>query len=263
MPARLAFLLYITVIAGLLGGLPVDAGGAEPTPCAWCTAPKCLDGRFGEWTEPVIVLDRGYWLPDKQHAPVYGGAADLSATLRLAWDAGHLYVALAVVDDVFLPSKDLTKNAGDAIILRFAPDATPEGKAPPPEEFRFAWASPVLIYRRTVAGALVKAEGVKVGAARAALPLPAGLPAGETGKHTPTTLTKCWYEIALPWSALPALTPVANTTFGLEVQFIDDDGAGVRGSLRWRGMRGGLRTATGLGRVILRPPLTAPPPLED
>ncbi len=242
------WLLFIVVSAGL----PAWAG--EAYACAETRTPKFLDGRFTEWHEPTIVLDGWCWRAEAGATPIYGGPLDCSATVRLAWDAKRLYLAIAVVDDALKPAKKTPADTGDAVILRFVGDA----KDAVPTEFVLAWGSPVTLQRREADGTLGTAPGALVGAARATLPLPVTPLPRETGKPAPTSITKAWYEVALPWTALPGLTPKRDATFGLEVQVLDRDGDALRGRLRWHGAPAAPRV-NGLGAVRLTAPLPAAP----
>jgi hypothetical protein len=238
----------LCVVVGAVA--PVWAGDAYP--CAQAKAAKFLDGRFADWREPAIVLDAWCWRPEAAVSPVYGGALDCSTTLRLAWDEKRLYLALAVVDDRLKPAKEAPET-GDAVLLRLVGD----GKDAAASEFVLVWDSPVLLLRRAADGGWTRVDGALVGAARAALPPPAVPMPREESKPVPEEITKLWYEVALPWAALPGLTPVRDTVFGLEVQTLDRDAEALRGRLRWRGAQGAPHVA-GLAAIKLAPPLPEP-----
>jgi len=76
-----------------------------------------VDGDLGEWSDDAVICV-GEATPEaaKYQAHAYGGDADLSCRLRLAWDAEFLYLAAQVRDDLHvepLRTPDVWK--GDAI----------------------------------------------------------------------------------------------------------------------------------------------------
>lgn len=215
---------------------------------AHCVKPKFLDGRLTDWREPYILLAGWAWHAEEGRTPVYGGTTDCSATLRTAWDAKGLYLAIAVVDDVFRPAKMPPFDGGDCVMLRVESAVARPGEAP--AEFVVPWASPVGAYRREASGELVKATGVRIGAARANLPLPATLPPGEAGKTPATGLTKVWYEMMIPWSAIPGASSAIPQALNLEMDVLDDDGDGLRGRLHWHGQPRLLHVVPGMGLVL-------------
>jgi hypothetical protein len=63
--------------------------------------PLVIDGDLNDWARlpaPALYLDG---TSARLSYPDYGGPADLSATVRLAYDAAALYLAVVVTDDVF------------------------------------------------------------------------------------------------------------------------------------------------------------------
>ncbi len=238
----------------LLLNLPAFAlSAAAPYVCAKTPTPKFLDGRLTEWSEPFITLGPSAWRAEAKGKAVYGGPTDLSATLRLSWDAKMLYVAVAVLDDAFVPAKAGPSDSSDAVILRLAPADAPAGAPVTPVELVLAMTTVATIEVREADGTLAKAPGAKLGMARETLKAPDPVPAHAPDKTPAAFLTKLYYEAAIPWTLLPQITPKDGTLIGVEVQVQDNDGPGVRGRLKWRGQPGVPRTATDLGRVLLAP----------
>jgi len=238
--------LFVVIAAMGIYGAAVAAPG--PWDCRQATAPKFIDGRLVDWQEAPLALGKGNWRPEPGCTPIYGGDTDLSATVRMAWDAKYLYTAIAVVDDTFLPAKERPADTGDAILLRIGPSAP--GTIPTAvEEFVVVGAANPAVYRR-VHGTLEAETRVKVGYARTTLTQPKLLLRDQELPAT-ATLNTLWFEMAIPWGALPAIVPAEHAAVGLEIQLLDDDGGGLRGRLKWRGLPGVPRTATDLGAVEL------------
>lgn len=224
---------------------------SSPYACQRTPAPKFIDGKFDDWREPFFVMDNMCWRPEEGAMPVYGGPLDASATVRMAWDAKHLYLAMAVVDDYFLPAKEGPLDAGDCVIVRLAPSEQAGDHPVVPVEFVFSLGALATVQARDADGTLITPAGVKLGAARRVLPAPAKPLPGETGKQPATALTKIWYELTMPWTYLPSVNPAEDALIGAEVQVVDTDGQGIRGRLKWRGEAGVPRTPTGYGRIVL------------
>lgn len=97
---------------------PATDGRVQAT--RWQTPPT-LDGNLDEWhavpafTSPYIVEQEASW----------DGSLDVLATWRLAWDTQHLYIAVAVEDDVHVQINE-TKFAylGDSLELQFDTNVT-------------------------------------------------------------------------------------------------------------------------------------------
>ena len=78
--------------------MAVGADGAEPVAVVPVTPKPTLDGILIEWGAP----ERIGLVPGGERVGVRGaftGPADHEADLYLMWDADHVYVAAAVVDD--------------------------------------------------------------------------------------------------------------------------------------------------------------------
>jgi hypothetical protein len=94
-------------------------------------APLTIDGDLADWP-----ADSGFAIPTRLHdheaygkdkekhteIPKWQGENDLSASMRMAWDAGFLYVAIEVKDDIINPAaKDAKGSAylGDGFQIYF------------------------------------------------------------------------------------------------------------------------------------------------
>ena len=240
----------IRLLIVLLGFSCAMAWGAEPHLCPQTKTPKFIDGRLNDWSEPFFALDGWYWRAAENVRPVYGGYQDLSATVRMAWDAQYLYLAIVVIDDIFHPAKEEPFDAGDAVILRFA--AANKEPAPKPLELVLVSTPLAQVLERDSDGDLSPLEHAKLGFARVNLPAPITPIPHEDGKGAASPM-KCWYECAIPWDGLPLATVAAGSDLGMEIQVRDDDGQGVRGCLRWRGRPNEARTPGGLALVRLGP----------
>ncbi|MHB9133393.1 MAG: DOMON domain-containing protein [Armatimonadota bacterium] len=227
---------------------------ASPYLCQHCKAEKFMDGRLTDWMEPFLTLEKLNWRPDPTAQAVYGGSYDLSATVRLAWNEDYLYVAVVVVDDFFTPAKKDPIDTGDAVLLRLTPAEPPNGKTVTPTELVLTFNGVAIVGQRKADGTLAKTNDIMMGVARRKLSVPHTPIRGEDGKATPTSITKIWYELAIPWQRLPDIAHEEGSTMGVEIHIIDNDGQGVRGRLKWRGEPGVPRTLTDLGQVRFSPP---------
>jgi len=224
--------------------------------CCRTVQAKSLDGRLEEWQEREIIIDKSYWHPVLAQQPVYGGANDLFATLRMAWDKENLYLAVTVRDDFLMPAKSDALDRGDSVLLTFAPARVRKDIVAAPVELALSATHLSLVYQRGKNGKWLPREDIKLGFSRHHLTVPKLAMPREAGKKPPKFITKTCYELAIPWKILPAITPRVGNTFGLLVQVLDtDDGKTLRGSLKWRGNHGLPRTPTGFGQVQFAPPV--------
>ncbi|HEY3376338.1 MAG TPA: hypothetical protein VGL77_02490 [Armatimonadota bacterium] len=223
------------------------AWAAGPLACPRCISPKVIDGRLDDWPESSLLLDGAYWRPLPNVPAIYGGLYDLSGTVQLAWDAQRLYVAVTVVDDVFLPARQTPIDTGDAVLLIFAP-SLPSAR---PLQFAFTLAPITQVYGRDGKGYWTPLRPVRIGVSRLILATPKTPLPHERTKTMPAHITKIIYELAIPWVCLPGFTAKPQTILGLQVQMLDADGPALRGSLLWRGGRGVPVTPAGYGQVLL------------
>jgi len=211
-----------------------------------------------DWPEPFVMLDGWSWRAAPEKKPIYGGLLDLSGTLRMGWDECCLYVALAIVDDHFLPAVDNAPiESGDAVVLSFVPSQR-ETQAIEPRDIVFAFSKNTTMFFRSTARQLQLAGGARIGVARSVLSTPVTPLKHEEDKTDAGFITKLWYEFTIPWTLLPEITPATNNTFGLAVQILDNDGQGVRGRLCWRGAQNAPRLHKDYALIRFMQPLMTP-----
>lgn len=189
-------------------------------------APLAIDGRLDEpvWAQaPLLALDRPEQVQrygiDQAPARAWGGPAELSAGLRLAWDERNLYLGVAVRDDVLRAEEcDGQLWRMDGLQLLVDPFRQSESKAGKydyslgvgskgPQAFCH------LSARADVPGGLV--PEIAVAMVRGA--------AG--GDRT--------YEVAIPWTRLAPFVPRPGADLGLCLIVNDDDGKGRDGFIGW------------------------------
>ncbi len=68
-----------------------------PVTAAFLTSPPIIDGDLSEWTSTSYVVNQALSYANAN----WSGAADLSATYYLGWDADYLYLAVLRIDDTF------------------------------------------------------------------------------------------------------------------------------------------------------------------
>lgn len=98
---------------------------AETLAVAVIAAPRLaaapvIDGDSGDWpgsalTLPARLIDLPAFGKQRERFPApppWRGDSDLSATLRVAWDAGHLYLGVTVRDDVLDPAAAAAGQGG-------------------------------------------------------------------------------------------------------------------------------------------------------
>ena len=80
-----------------------------------------LDGRLDEWAgAKTLRLNKANQVAHLAGGPAWRGVDDLSATVHLAYDAAHFYIAAEVLDDEFVRERDGSHwHQGDAIELFF------------------------------------------------------------------------------------------------------------------------------------------------
>jgi hypothetical protein len=169
-------------------------------------APK-INGPWDEWTStqyPIkdVVFGRSSWT----------GADDLQASYRVGWDAKYLYLAVKVLDDVYVQNaKGADLYKGDSIELLFSadPNASTSAAGLTATDFQIV-ISPGrpkvgenleahLYYPQAKAGTLTK---VVIGAV--------SMPTGYR------------IEAAIPWSVL-GISPAKGQEYGFAVSVSDND----------------------------------------
>lgn len=190
------------------------------------TTPLVMDGKLDEavWAKaPVLSIDRAeqllrYGVNQNPPRP-WGGPAELSAGMRLAWDEKNLYLGVAVRDDV------LRAKAQDSGLW------TMDGLQMLVDPYR---------QEETKAGKYDMAMGVGTAGPQAwcYLSAQADVPSGLVPDITVAmakgaTAGDRTYEIAIPWTRLAPFKPVAGANLGLALIVNDDDGLGRDGFMGW------------------------------
>jgi len=205
------------------GAAPETGNRALPTFAAAVRMerPPAVDADLADWprsSAPAVELGpRGHLLTD---TAVYHGAADLSGSIRFAWDDSTLYVAGEITDD--------SVTAGDAwdtdrvnLVFDMNDDTTPltyRSANPPLNEWQDDdyW----VFWRH--GGAQVRRFG-KTNAD----PLPGARIA------TRRTASGWAFEVAIPRSSLPGYAPFVGLVSGLQAFVTDGDGESGATELMW------------------------------
>lgn len=159
-------------------------------------------GTYGSW----VGINSAQW----------GGAGDLSGTIRLNWDDDYLYVTAEAIDDTFHQTENVNFWMGDSLQFALSPGMPATG-------------SPMYEY-----GAALTPQGVKVTRTRAPAGETTGTVTGAAAIVRNETAKTTTYEIALPWSAQQLLTHSGNV-FSFSLLVNDNDGSGRKGWYEWGG----------------------------
>jgi hypothetical protein len=194
--------------------------------CPRVTGEVKIDGRLDEW--PVggaIVLDtpRHLFPPDAASHSLWRDASDLSLSAWTGWDDAYFYFAARVLDDVHHNTQVEVETiwAGDCIQLGFdiLNDALAPGYGPDDREINIGYS--------TAAGRALVGQS---------WPPPARLPEGCVAAAIPGP-GRVDYELAVPWSLLAPLRPVAGEVFGCNFVVLDTD---VNRTDYWMGLTYGI-----------------------
>jgi len=161
--------------------------------------PVTVDGKLDEWRDADTVLLAGESRWQGAHpGAAYGGLRDLAGRFRLGWDRNNLYLAVESYDDELEPPPDGEGMlAGDCVVIAVdAHNDASQGYDEDDSELGFAYTRAGPIAWRWFpdgrAGALT--------AARMAVVREEKPDAAKLGMPP----IKVTYEIAIPWSELPA-----------------------------------------------------------
>ena len=240
----------IAITCQVIGLIVIGALGASAaTPASAVACPRVevaptLDGHLDDWPAlpQAVIAEPGDWRPASERFAEYGGPGDISAEVRLAWDNQALYLAVQTRDDASVRVRSAAEiDRGDSIVIGLAGEG-----AEHVDQFVVALLRAAsLVWRaepadragevRTIGRALAIQEQNEEGFILV-------------------------YELAIPWTELEQMRPIAGSRFTLSVSACDDDGQGLKGCLE--GSLGAVLSGTGTGpvsaRAAIRPPSVAP-----
>ncbi len=198
-------------------------------------APPVIDGRLDDWPNAATIRLGAPSSDTVRIAKQYGGAADCSAHVKLAWDTEHLYLAAAVRDNVHCQDQtDAAIWQGDCIQLAFR-DGTPRlesGYEGDECEVGLTLAGDTPIIFRWVPERKPAAVGEL-----------------SVRREGGTTV----YEAALPWDLIGVKQPAPSKRLLWSLTVNDNDGDGFRGWLEWTpGICGG-KDSSAFGWLRLAP----------
>ncbi|MBA3939520.1 MAG: PQQ-binding-like beta-propeller repeat protein, partial [Planctomycetes bacterium] len=186
-----------------------------------------IDGQLDDWAgDEAIALGDAL---DVRSAPggAWGGAPDLSAKARVAWDRRFVYLAIETGDDRHEPpALGGSPLDGDSVVVGIDPQGSNAGEQ-----------SPLVL-------ALSLSDGRTRVTQISGAPLPLPDAADEAGKGDEDRVTAravrkaagCTYEVAIPWTALranPGERPGYRLAMGLGVAVVDWDGGKPKAALEW------------------------------
>ncbi len=214
--------LGLTGLALVMVGIATAAGYAAPK--KQYTAPKferppVIDGKLDEWKKvPRLMLG-----PESAKSAEYGGASDLSADCRWAWDNSTLYFSAVVRDNDIRTLQD-TGDLGslwqyDSIQMSFdaGHNARTAGYDSDDYEYGFGLAGGKgRAYRWHTGNNLVLGDVPTITVAVIA----------DQANHTLT------YEVAIPWKELVPFSPETGIC-GMTIAVNDNDDGRHHASLEW------------------------------
>jgi len=183
--------------------------------------PPAVDGDLSDWPATpaaAVALGAGsYLLTDSSH---YHGDADLSGTIRLAWDDSTLYVGGELTDDSVTTGEAWDTDRVN-LVFDMKDDTSPVTYASPnppldqwqEDDYWVFWRAGGQTVRR-----FGKANADPVPGARLA---------------TRRTAAGWAFEAAIPRAALPGYVPFVGQVAGLQVFVTDGDGEPAATELMW------------------------------
>jgi hypothetical protein len=236
--------------------------GADPNPAVrltypapQVTVPPTIDGKLDEWkgVEPVVLADAARWMPARA-GETYCGPGDCATRFYLSWDASSLYLAVEAYDNKLVPPSDGAKMLeGDCVVVAVdALNDASQGYREDDSELGFAYASAGALTRRWF-------PADRAGPIRAArVAVVRELKPGALAPDVPRI--KLTYEVAIPWSELPGMTPEVGAAFGFNLVVNDVDASRRHGWLQWMPGLMGIKDPSRFGNIRLSGPL--PPPQQ-
>jgi len=184
--------------------------------CPRASFAPVLDGRLDDWQQlpQVVISGAEQWQTAAVEFADQGGPQDISAEVRLVWDNQAFYLAVHTRDDSFVRGGEAADidRGGDSLVLTVT-----DAGAANVNQFVVAWLKDGSLVWRTEPAA--SAENVRtIGRALSAQP-------EEDGG------SRVIYELAIPWSELRPIRPIAGASLTLVISACDDDGQGIEGCL--------------------------------
>lgn len=164
-----------------------------------------IDGIIDEWAGYTEVR-----LPEADAQILlsgWGGPADVSASVYLAYDMDNFYWAAKVTDNMHTPVSDSTMWRGDSIQFAFSPGGTYG-----PEYGINYMDGQAHVWQFSEGGALQGADGIIAAAT-------------QSGQDI-------FYEVRMPWTTISDAMP-GNGELPFTLLINDNDGAGRRGWMEW------------------------------
>lgn len=206
-------------MAALLGALAAPShaqqAGETQVVCPRVASPPTMDARLDDWPPlpQAVMAATEDWHPAAAESAHYGGPEDVSLEVRLAWDSRALYLALETRDDVLERVRSASEiDRGDSLVLTFAG----EGSEVVNQFVVALLRGASLVWRAQPA---TRAGEVKT------------MSRALWARQDQDAGWRVTYELALPWSELAPLRPLAGQEIMLAISACDDDGHGLEGCL--------------------------------
>ena len=233
---------------GLAAALGLAMGGAigqAPPELAIHRATPVIDGDLAEWPKDgVIELDQSTQLIEGKEN--WSGPADLSASLRIAWDTNHLYLAGIVRDDQTSDDQNLAaRDRVDCLELCLGFSVDAEGGSLRPEE------SPLFLMPLQSRRPWNWADTGKAGSRQSGIQL-----TGVSVAARRLDAGSYQFEAAVPFHHFPGLRP-GSETIGFNLVLHDYDGDARPAVLAWNGRDPTAPKGLGLLRLQAPGPLVS------
>jgi len=186
-------------------------------PLLLCHRVKLDDWQTYDFTQrdDLIVLDKRSQVLPADPFVAWHGPENLSARIFTGWDKQYFYLMAEVTDDKFCqPNRDGLLWQGDGLQFGFDTlnDATTYG-AYDQNDYEFGFAQ--------------TGAATQIWSWQAAAGQSSNGPKNHPRRIEKRPDGKLLYRVAIPWSELAPLTPVAGKVFGFNLVVNDNDGAGV------------------------------------
>ncbi len=215
-------------------------------PCRRAARPPAVDADLGDWAgPPAVLLKDAAWVRPRRD---WGGPADLSGAVRLAWDDRGLYLAVEVRDADWVEPAAGPAPGGDSIQVAF--DPVPG--------VRQEYHQQTMDYSKKYSEytlALTAAGPAVYRAISWDRDRPAGpVPASEAGLAVRRTAGGAVYEAAFTWAGLSMDQPEPGRAIGLALALQDADPGDRPGrAMEWFGGIVHVKDPDKFGQIVLMP----------